>query len=272
MKLSYVTQIDNTVARVSAVAELAPGRYQANLDAGWSVAGMLNGGYLNLPVARAAIEASVHPDVMAVTTDYLSAPAPGEAEVAVETLKTGKTVAYHRVTLSQGGKTMVSASVVTGRLGDGSGGAIQPDRPALAPVELCERIPAVLPGGFVFGLMEHIDVRMTPESVAAMDKADESLRVAGWLRAADGTPPDPFLALVAVDALPPISRTTPALGWAPTVQLSTYLRARPAPGWLSVFVRGSLLGDGWFDEDAYVYDSTGRLVAQSRQLARMPRG
>ncbi|WP_163511802.1 thioesterase family protein [Fodinicola acaciae] len=268
-----MTQIDSALSRASVVVELEPGRYQANLDADWSVAGMLNGGYLNLPVARAAILASPHPDVMAVTTDYLLAPAPGTAELAVQTLKAGRTVAYHRVTMSQGDKVVVSASVVTGRLADGSGQTILRAEPVpLPPVELCDRVPAVLPGGFVFGLMEHLDVRMTPESTAAMDKADESLRVAGWLRAADGTPPDPFLALLAVDALPPVTRTTTALGWAPTVQLSTYLRATPAPGWLSVYVRGSLVGDGWFDEDAYVYDEAGRLVAQSRQLARLPRG
>jgi hypothetical protein len=29
---------------------------------------------------------------------------------------------------------------------------------------------------------------------------------------------------------------------------------------------------GWFDEEAEVWDSTGRLVAQSRQLARVGRG
>jgi hypothetical protein len=28
---------------------------------------------------------------------------------------------------------------------------------------------------------------------------------------------------------------------------------------------------GWLDEDYRIWDSTGRLVAQSRQLARVPR-
>ena len=42
----------------------------------------------------------------------------------------------------------------------------------------------------------------------------------------------------------------------------------PAPGWLGVIARASAVGDGWFDEEAEVWDSTGRLVAQARQLGR----
>jgi hypothetical protein len=45
------------------------------------------------------------------------------------------------------------------------------------------------------------------------------------------------------------------------------LRGLPAPGWLLVQARTRLLADGWFDEEATAWDSTGRLVAQSRQLA-----
>ena len=33
-----------------------------------------------------------------------------------------------------------------------------------------------------------------------------------------------------------------------------------------------MLADGWFDEEATVWDSTGRLVAQSRQLALASNG
>ncbi|NED57178.1 thioesterase family protein, partial [Micromonospora aurantiaca] len=35
---------------------------------------------------------------------------------------------------------------------------------------------------------------------------------------------------------------------------------------------GRLLADGWFDEEVEVWDTAGRLVAQSRQIARVPRG
>ena len=58
------------------------------------------------------------------------------------------------------------------------------------------------------------------------------------------------------------------LGWAPTVQLQVLVRALPAPGWCLVEARSSEIAGGWVDEDYRIWDSTGRLVAQSRQLAR----
>jgi hypothetical protein len=58
-----------------------------------------------------------------------------------------------------------------------------------------------------------------------------------------------------------------AFGWAPTVELTVLLRAVPAPGWLRVEARTHSVAGGWFDEEARAWDSTGRLVAQSRQLA-----
>jgi hypothetical protein len=59
-------------------------------------------------------------------------------------------------------------------------------------------------------------------------------------------------------------------GWAPTVQLTTYLRRRPAPGWLRIQASSTEVGHGWFEEDHLVLDSTGQVVVQSRQLAMLP--
>jgi hypothetical protein len=59
-------------------------------------------------------------------------------------------------------------------------------------------------------------------------------------------------------------------GWAPTVQLTAYLRGLPAAGWLRVVCTTTQIGQEWFDEDHTVVDSTGRIVVQSRQLALVP--
>ena len=50
------------------------------------------------------------------------------------------------------------------------------------------------------------------------------------------------------------------------------MRAVPAPGVLKVAARGRHVGGGWFDEESEVWDAAGRLVAQSRQIARVGRG
>lgn len=52
--------------------------------------------------------------------------------------------------------------------------------------------------------------------------------------------------------------------------MTTYLRRRPAPGWLRIIATTHEVGGRMFDEDQLVIDSTGAVVAQSRQLALMP--
>jgi len=50
------------------------------------------------------------------------------------------------------------------------------------------------------------------------------------------------------------------------------VRARPAPGWLACAFTTRFVTGGFLEEDGEVWDATGRLVAQSRQLALVPRG
>lgn len=88
---------------------------------------------------------------------------------------------------------------------------------------------------------------------------------------ADGREPDPLMLLLAVDTLPPVSFDLGLPGWAPTLELTAHVRARPAPGWLRVRTSTRNLAGGLLEEDAEVWDSRDRLVAQSRQLARAPR-
>jgi hypothetical protein len=59
-------------------------------------------------------------------------------------------------------------------------------------------------------------------------------------------------------------------GWAPTVQLTAYLRGMPADGWLRVICTCLQIGQDWFDEDHLVVDCEGRIVVQTRQLAMVP--
>ncbi len=72
-----------------------------------------------------------------------------------------------------------------------------------------------------------------------------------------------------MDALPPVAFDLGLAGWTPTLELSVHVRAKPAPGWLQIGLSTRNYAGGFMDEDAEVWDSTGRLVAQSRQLARV---
>ena len=72
---------------------------------------------------------------------------------------------------------------------------------------------------------------------------------------------DPLALLFAVDALPPVTFDLGIPGWAPTLELSVHVRARPAPGWAKVRHATHNVAGGYFEEDCEVWDSTGRLVA-----------
>jgi len=53
--------------------------------------------------------------------------------------------------------------------------------------------------------------------------------------------------------------------------LTAHVRRRPAPGWLAVAVRTRFVDAGFLEVDGEFWDSDGSLVAQSRQLALVPR-
>ena len=97
--------------------------------------------------------------------------------------------------------------------------------------------------------------------------------VQGWFRFPGGEPVDVLGLLVAVDAFPPtVFRAGLPLAWVPTLELTAHIRARPEPGWLRCTFATRFITGGYLEEDGEVWDSAGRLVAQSRQLALTPRG
>jgi Thioesterase-like superfamily len=122
------------------------------------------------------------------------------------------------------------------------------------------------------GLRERVETRLDPATAGwAVGRPSGEPVMRAWVRLADGSAPDPFALLLFADVLPPTSWSIGLMGWAPTVQLQVLVRALPAPGWCLVEASASEVAGGWLDEDYRIWDSTGRLVAQSRQLARVPR-
>lgn len=261
-------------SEATAVRPAGPGVYDIDIDGSWSVGGVPNGGYLLALILRAVAPESPHPHPLSTSAHFVAPPKPGLARIRVDLLRAGRTTATLRATLTQGAIPRVEAIVTTSTLSreasvEWSGPAPEP----VAPVDDC--IPAVvdLPDGTHVGLLEHVDLRLDPQTLGWFSgRPAGQLSMRGHMRLADGTQPDPVVLALAVDSLPPTVFGLGRLGWAPTVELSVLTRSLPAPGWLTVHLRGRLVRDGWFDEEAEVYDADGELVAQSRQLARVHMG
>jgi acyl-CoA thioesterase len=275
------SRIDTEFDRALTVSPVDGGSYGAQLDAGWQIGGGINGGLLLALMGNAlrSTSDSLHPDPLSMTGYYVSASQPGPAWLHTEVLRSGRTTTTTSCTLAQGdGDSQVERVRALATYGDLSAlpddvrtTATPPDMP---PPEECVST-ADAPPSFLAqaGLLERLDLRLDPACVGwAVGEPSGRGRVQGWLRMADGREPDPLLLLLAVDALPPVTFDLGLFGWTPTLELTVHVRAVPAPGWLRVGAWTRNVAGGMLEEDAEVWDSAGRLVAQSRQLALVPRG
>ncbi len=258
-----------------AVAAEGAGRYRADLAAGWVVGGGVNGGY-QLAVIGNAIGAALpaKPDPIAMSAYFLSPGAPGPAYVDVDVRRDGRTVVDRRRPPRAGRRHPDRRAGDVRRPGrrDGDVRTTAPEID-LPPLEEC--VPNTFaPPEFRKGapLLDRFDMRFHPDQVGwAIGKPSGEGEISAWFRLADGREPDPIELLMVVDALPPVTFELGRMGWAPTLELTAHVRARPAPGWLKVRHLTRNLAGGMFEEDCEVWDSAGRLVAQSRQLALVPR-
>ncbi|MWA03929.1 thioesterase family protein [Actinomadura sp. LD22] len=252
----------------TAVQRVEDGRYEVDLDGDFGFAEALNGGYLMAVLDRAAVDASPHEHPVSTAASFLRPVKPGRAEVVVDTRKTGRTAATALVGLVQDGRPAVEALITTGTLGAAAEPAFAGPAPAV-PVPPLEECSGELPHEGTEGFAGRVDMRFDRSTMGWLDGTPSGRpEIRAWFRLRDGHVPDAFALALAVDALPPVALNLGSKGWAPTVQLTWHMRAVPAPGWLAVHGTGRLLSDGWFDEEVEVWDSAGRLVAQSRQIAR----
>lgn len=231
--------------------------------------GVLHGGWLLETITTAALEHTGHPHPMAVSAHYVAAPQIGPACLEVEPLREGRTVGSLRARLSQEGKPKVEVLVTAGTLPAAGTAPFLVDAapPSLPPVEEC--LPhEVPPGRHRNGIAENLDMRLDPATAGwARGSFGGSAEVAAWIRSRTGRAVDPLFLLTIADALPPVTLDLGIGGWVPTVEFTVLVRCVPVDGWLRVVQRAQLVHGGWLDESCEVWDSSGQLVAQARQLA-----
>jgi hypothetical protein len=117
-------------------------------------------------------------------------------------------------------------------------------------------------------IMEQIEVRLDPGSLGfTTGHPTDRGELRGWVALPSGEAFDPTSLLFAVDAFPPATFDIEFSGWVPTLELTAYVRALPAPGPVRVLQRAQLIDAHRVDESCFVWDRAGRLVAQGSQLA-----
>ena len=260
------------LATATAVERTADGTWTGAIEPGWDIGGNANGGYLLTLATRALAAAAGRPDPATVTAHFLAPGHPGPVTVDAEVVRTGRRFATATGTMRDGDRPLLAVLGSFTELQAEEG----PERvdggpPALPDPASCFALEGT--DGFPPPLMDRIDLRLHPEDAGfATGQPSGEPVVRGWFRLRDDEPVDALGLLLAADAFPPtIFNARLPVAWTPTLELTVHVRARPVRGWLRCAFRTRYVSAGFLEEDGEVWDATGRLVAQSRQLALVPR-
>jgi acyl-CoA thioesterase len=238
------------------------------LDGRWDGQGSTNGGFLLTLVTQAIGAVLPFPDPLTVSAFFLRPGTPGPAEIRTEVIQSGRTTGFGQASLYRDGKQVIRA---TAAFTDLAAAAARDTRsytgskpPQLPPPDRCQVLERVIVPPLT--LVDRIEYRVTelPGWVTRTPPSGHPV-YEGWMRFADGREPDLLSLPLFVDAVAPAAFEL-NIRVVTTVELTVQLRARPAPGWLAYRTATRFLSDGYCEEDAELWDSAGRLVAQSRQL------
>jgi acyl-CoA thioesterase len=257
---------DDTAARPD-----GSGRWSVLLTDRWNIGPNPNGGYVLAVIAAALFDAADKPDPLSLTAHYLRPSSPGPGVVEVEVVRSGRAHTHLHARLVQGTER-VRVVAVFGDLSAASGPSlVRVPPPSLPPVDECPPRPSFSGPtiGLVPTIMDRFETRLDPSIGWLRGTPSGVPEIAGWVRFADGREPDVRSLPMFADVFPPAVFELGPAGWVPTIELTVHVRARPAPGWLQARFTTDVLVDGYLNEDGALWDSTGQLVVQSRQLGML---
>jgi acyl-CoA thioesterase len=221
-----------------------------------------------MAVAGRALRAALpHKDPLTVSAFYMAPTVLGPIECQVELLGGGRSTSFAEVKMYQEGQLKVKVTAAytdLDRLTGESWSAIE--RPQYPTWDECE--PS---GDKGIEFRQRAELRMVSgHEVFTERKTNGSGEFRGWVSHRDGSDPDVISLLMFADAFPPpIFTVFGPVGWVPTLELTVQVRAHPAPGPLQVRLLSRHMSRGILEEDGEYWDSTGQLVAISRQTAKL---
>ena len=278
-----------------ALTQAGDGVYDGVLNEHWTIGPKVHGGAMLALCANAArTEYGVDGmEPIVVAGNFLWAPDPGPLRATVTVRKRGRRIGLVDVELSQGQRTdersreeqriAVRAAITMG-VPEHHVPPLLSDNPVV-PLMTPEPPPgleSIGPGhrmADIVHLAHGCDIRPSLTTFERRSDggaprtrgANQTVAIEYWVRPRD-VAPDVLFALLCGDVSAPVTFGVNRFGWAPTVQLTAFLRATPADGWLRVLCTTTQIGQDWFDEDHIVVDCEGRIIVQTRQLALVPAG
>lgn len=268
-RATYVEMIEGPQGRTT---------FAGRVHDGWDIMGNANGGYLMALAGHALAQATGRPDCLTLTAHFLAPCPAADVRITVTPVRSGRRFATARAEMwiesESRPKQILEVLATMADLASDPGGptAIRHSMPAISAWADCPLVSSTSVNDFAH-LHGRLATRGEPEDLNFRNgRPSGTGQMRGWFGFADGREVDTRALLLASDAFPPaVFNLEVGTNWVPTVEMTVHTRARPASGPVACFFSTRFLQDGLLEEDGEMWDSSGRLVAQSRQLALAPR-
>lgn len=258
----------NQFSRDTAVERLEENLWRGELCEGWRIGKVPNGGYVLAVAGRALSEALPHRDPLSVNAFYLAPTVLGPIDCRVVVLRLGRSTSHAEVKMYQEGELKVQVTAAYTDLD-----ALHGESWSAKPRPQYPRWDDCAPSGQdrVEFNRERVEIRLeSGVEVFSKRQPNGSGEFRGWIKHRDGAAPDAISLLMFADAFaPPAFTIYGPLHWIPTVELTVQVRSRPSPGPLQARFYSRHLTRGVIEEDGEYWDSEGKLVAISRQTAKL---
>jgi acyl-CoA thioesterase len=246
-------------------------------DSRYFVGNTPHGGYLLALMNKAITLVLPHPSAINSNVYYLDRTEPEPAELHVEILRTSRGSSMGQVKLIQNKKiTCLYSSLCSDfEYMKGHSGLGTP---------MPEIINSIEQDDFKVMSYENLGLGSTPSFIKQLNMSvhpdhawwdrDISIdaaeaRCSAYLELQGGVA-DTFVLSYLADILPPVVQNKyGSLGWIPTLALTCNIRQLPQTNLLFIDGLAKDISNGYFEQDCYIWDMNGNLVATSRQLAKI---
>ena len=252
--------VDTTTLAPAAPDEDGRHRFTIHLDDSWASLNGVHGGYLAAITARAAAHVLPGRDVRTVAVSFLRAGRPGAAELTVEIVRDGRSLATVLVDVTQDGRRCAQARITA--TASGVTGVDWPEeRPLPPPLDEC--VPFTPPPAVRH--FAQAEMRLDPATLPTGDAASAEIR--GWVRSHEADPADAAWLTMIGDWFPPTPfRRLPVPNGGVSVDYVVHVhRTLPEADrrWVGAVLRADASTDGLAVEHGRILASDGTLLAET---------
>ena len=259
------------------LTKVSDGVFSFNPDPKYFVGNTPHGGYLLALMNKAISSVLPHPSAINSNVYYLDRTEPEPAELHVEVLRTSKGSSMGQVKLIQNEKLTCLYSCLCSDFQYMKGySGLETTLPNIMHAVPEKDFKVMNYESFKAGstpsFIQQLEMSVHPDHAwwdRTISNDVAEARCSAYLELKGGIA-DTYVISYLADILPPVVQNKyGALGWIPTLALTCNIRQLPKTNRLFIDGTAIDISNGYFEQDCYIWDMDGNLVATSRQLAKI---